>query len=153
MNNELKNNKTTFSFESLEVWKKAVEFAEEIIDLVEQLDTGRNHYRLIQQLEASSTSISMNIAEGQGRYSDKEFIHFLHIARGSLFETITLLQIFYDKGWVDHSILNRMKNSGSQVGMMINGLINYLRNNKRRPSTLDLSLKEEKHWIPDRGQE
>lgn len=110
MNKELKNHKTTFSFEGLEVWQKSVEFAEEVINPVEQIDTKRKHYRLIEQLEASSTSVSMNIAEGQGRYSDKEFIHFLHVARGFLFETITLLQIFYDKDWIDQSAFSRIKN-------------------------------------------
>ena len=85
---------TTLSYKDLLVWQKSLEFANNIIDLVENLDTKRNHYRLIEQIEAVSTSIPMNIAEGKGRYSTKELQHFMIIARGSLYETMTLLEIF-----------------------------------------------------------
>lgn len=74
-----------FTFEDLKVWPKAVDFAELVIKEIEVLETPRKHYRLIEQLEASSTSPSMNIAEGKGRFSKKEFIHYLYIARGSVF--------------------------------------------------------------------
>ena len=89
-----------FGFEDLEVWNKAIEFADQVIDLIECLDTNRKHFRLIEQLEATSTSIAMNIAEGKGRYSKKEFRQFLYIARGSLYETVTLLEIFRRRGWI-----------------------------------------------------
>lgn len=78
------------SFKDLIVWQKSLEFANEVIDLAEKMNTERRHYRLIEQLEAASTSIAMNIAEGKGRSSRKEFRHFLFIARGSLYETVTL---------------------------------------------------------------
>jgi len=64
-----------------------------VIDASECIDTGRQHYRLIEQIEAASTSIAMNIGEGKGRFSKKEFKHFCYIARGSLYETMTLLVI------------------------------------------------------------
>ena len=49
-----------FGYEDLDVWNKAVEFAVEVIELVESMSTGRKHYRLLEQVEASSASISMN---------------------------------------------------------------------------------------------
>lgn len=58
-----------FAFEDLMVWQKAVDFAENVIKLIDNWDAPRKHYRLIEQLEAASTSIAMNIAEGKGRYS------------------------------------------------------------------------------------
>jgi four helix bundle protein len=73
-----------FSFEDLEVYQKALDFSVSVIDVVDQLDTPRKHYRLIEQLESSSSSIALNISEGKGRYSKKEFRQFLYIARGSL---------------------------------------------------------------------
>src|SRR3990172_3386985 len=88
-----------FSFEDLEVWQKSVDFAVKVIDVIEIINTNRNHYRLIEQLESSVSSISANIAEGKGRNSKKEFIQYLYIARGSLFETITFLTIFHKKNW------------------------------------------------------
>ncbi len=103
---------TKFSFEDLEVWQKAVDFAVSVIDIVETLNSDRNHYRLIEQLESSVTSISVNIAEGKGRNSKKEFIHYLYIARGSLFETITFLIIFYKKKWISVSKLNDLQIEG-----------------------------------------
>ena len=87
----------TFAYENLEVWNKAVDFAVEVIDTVENISTGRKHYRLLEQIEASSTSIAMNIAEGKGRFSKKEFVQYLYISRGSLYETMTLLEIFRRK--------------------------------------------------------
>ena len=50
----------TFAYENLEVWNKAVDFAVDVIDTVENISTGRKHYRLLEQIEASSTSVSMN---------------------------------------------------------------------------------------------
>ena len=88
MSKELRTNSVKFSFEDLEVWQKAMDFADKVINVVDKLNTNRRHYRLIEQLESSATSVSMNIAEGKGRYSKKEFIRFLYIACRSLYETI-----------------------------------------------------------------
>jgi len=74
----------TFGYEDLEVWNKAVDFATAVIDTVESITTDRKHYRLLEQIEGSCSSIAMNIAEGKGRFSKKEFVQFLYISRGSL---------------------------------------------------------------------
>ncbi len=49
-----------FGYENLEVWSRSVDFAVKVIDIVKNLDTSRKHYRLLEQMEACSTSISMN---------------------------------------------------------------------------------------------
>ena len=69
-------------YKDLVVWQKSMTFANDVINVVETLNTTRYHYRLCEQLEAASTSIPMNITEGKGRNTNKEFICFLHIARG-----------------------------------------------------------------------
>jgi four helix bundle protein len=69
-----------FGFEDLEVWKRAIKFADKAISVTEKLNTQNKHFRLVENLEASATSIALNIAEGKGRYSKKEFIQFLYIA-------------------------------------------------------------------------
>jgi four helix bundle protein len=112
-----------FGFEDLEVWRKAVEFAKGVIELAESIETDRRHFRLIEQLEASSTSIALNIAEGKGRYSKKEFVQFLYIARGSLYETITLLIIFHKNNWVSDNQLDEAKAVGEEIGKMLSGMI------------------------------
>ena len=86
-----------FGFKKLIVWQKALDFADMVIDLTEHLNTSGKHFRLIEQIESSSASVSQNIAEGKGRKSKKEFEHYLYIARGSLYETVTLLNLFYKR--------------------------------------------------------
>lgn len=60
-----------FAFKDLNVWQKAIDFADDIISFSEDLNTNRKHFRLVEQMEAAATSISMNIAEGKGRDSKK----------------------------------------------------------------------------------
>ena len=108
------------------VWQKSMVFANDVIDLVEQLETGRNHFRLIEQLESASTSIAMNIAEGKGRNSKKEFMHFLYIARGSLYETLTLLEIFQMRHWINTDMFDKLELQSNEIAKMINGLIRSL---------------------------
>ena len=115
-----------FGYENLEVWNRAVDFAVRVIDLVETINTGRKHYRLFEQIEASSTSVSMNLAEGKGRFSQKEFVQYCYIARGSLYETVTLLEIFKRKGWISEEEFSSLKSEGIEIASMIRGLINSL---------------------------
>ena len=110
-----------FGYEDLQVWNRAVDFAVNVIELVETIDTGRKHYRLLEQIEASSTSVSMNLAEGKGRFSQKEFMHYCYIARGSLYETMTLLEIFKRKGWISEAGFLRLKSEGTEIASMVKG--------------------------------
>ena len=116
-----------FSFEDLEVWKKAVEFASNVIRLTEKIETDRKHYILIENCESAASSIAANIAEGKGRYSKKEFVHFLYIARGSLYESITQLIIFHKNEWISMEDIQRIKIDGGVIGKMISSLINSIK--------------------------
>lgn len=114
------------SYKDLLVWQKGMIFVNRVIDIIDTLDTPRKHYRLIEQLESAVTSIPMNIAEGKGRISNKEFMHYLYIARGSLYETLTLLEIFYMRDWLSKDQFNELEVQGNEIAKMINGLINSL---------------------------
>ena len=116
-----------FGYEKLEVWQRSVELSCNIIGIVDKLNTPRHHLRLIEQLEAASTSVPMNIAEGKGRYSKKEFVHFLYIARGSLYETVTLLEIFARLTWLDKEAFASIKNQTAEIAKMLNALINSIK--------------------------
>jgi four helix bundle protein len=116
-----------FSFEELEVYQKAVDFAVSVIDVVDQLDTPQKHYRLIEQLEASSTSVAANIAEGSGRFSKKEFKHFLYISRGSLYETVARLQILRKKNWVNEADYVGLYSQAEEISKMLSGLIKSIK--------------------------
>ena len=115
------------SFKDLIVWQKSLEFANEVIDLAEKMNTERRHYRLIEQLEAASTSIAMNIAEGKGRSSRKEFRHFLFIARGSLYETVTLLEMFKLRNWIELDQFAVLEEKSIMIAKMLNSLINAIK--------------------------
>jgi four helix bundle protein len=60
-----------FGYENLDVWNKAVDFAVKVVETVDNITTNRKHYRLLEQIESSSTSVPMNLAEGKGRFSKK----------------------------------------------------------------------------------
>jgi four helix bundle protein len=115
-----------FGYEDLDVWNRAVDFAVKVIELVETVDTGRRHYRLFEQIEASSTSVSMNLAEGKGRNSKKEFVQFCYIARGSLYETMTLLEIFRRKKWITDTAYLQHEKEAIEIVSMIKGLVNAI---------------------------
>ena len=120
------NRKMKFGYEDLAVWDRSVDFAVKVIELVETVDTGRKHYRLFEKNESSSTTVSMNMAEGKGRFSQKEFVQYCYIARGSLYETMTLLEIFKRKGWISEEKFSSLKSEGIEIASMIKGLINSL---------------------------
>jgi four helix bundle protein len=119
---------TTYSdYKDLLVWQKAIEFANAVLDASENLSSSSRHYRLMEQLESAATSVAMNIAEGKGRYSPKEFVRFLLIARGSLFETMTLLLIYQSRGWISKEIFDNLEKQSNEIGRMLNALINSVR--------------------------
>ncbi len=80
------------SYKDLEVWKKAVDFADDIYTYTEDFPK-REHYGLVAQIRKSAVSIASNIAEGSARHSNKEFIQFLIVARGSSAEVQTQMLI------------------------------------------------------------
>lgn len=67
----MKNEKKTLNdqpvYKELIVWQKSMDLAQSVIQLINEIETTRIHYRLFEQLEAAVTSIPMNIAEGKGR--------------------------------------------------------------------------------------
>ncbi len=116
-----------FSFQKLKVWQKAVEFAERVIRTIDVLEAPRKHYRLIEQLESASTSVALNIAEGKGRQTTKEFIQFLYIARGSLFEVITLLIVLRNVGWLKPEKMIEFQRMAEEITKMLNSLIKSMK--------------------------
>jgi four helix bundle protein len=121
------DNESLFSFQGLKVWQKSVLFSERVILTIDELKAPRKHYRLIEQLESTSTSVGMNIAEGKGRQTTKEFIQFLYIARGSLFEVITLLFILQKVGWIDIEKVGEFEDLAEEITKMINSLIKSMK--------------------------
>ena len=123
--------KYLFPFEKLDVWKMAVDLAEYILDLLEKLPQNK-HIRIIGQIESAAVSVPQNIAEGKGRQYKKEFIQFLHISQGSIYEVVTLNEIFRRRRLLSEEEAMEIRNRCEQIDRKLNGLINSLRG-KRRP--------------------
>jgi four helix bundle protein len=79
-----------FRFQDLKIWQLAIEIADELFDVADDLEK-KKLYRFAEQLRGSGMSMSNNIAEGSGSTSIKEFKLFLNIARRSTFENANIL--------------------------------------------------------------
>jgi len=115
-----------FPFEKLDVWQLALELAEMVLSLLERIPQNK-HIRLISQMEAAVVSPAQNIAEGKGRQYKKEFIQYLHIAQGSLFEVVTLSEVFRRKKLFQEEEAIEVRKLCEQIDRKLNGLINSLR--------------------------
>ena len=82
-----------FRFEDLEIWRMAIEVAELLFDIADELET-KKFYRFAEQLRGAALSAPNNIAEGSGSASKREFVQFLNIARRSTFENANMLIVF-----------------------------------------------------------
>ena len=88
-----------FRFQNLEIWKRAIEIADYLLDVASKMDE-RKFYRFSDQLRGAALSISNNIAEGAGSASKKEFAQFLNFAKRSCFENANMLILFARKGLI-----------------------------------------------------
>ena len=114
-----------FNFEKLEVWQKSVEFADTIYKNTKNYPK-EELFGITSQLRRASVSISLNIAEGAGRKSIKEFKHFIGMAYGSLAETITLLKISLKRKYLPNEIVDELYTSCEEIGKMLSGLTKTL---------------------------
>ncbi|PIU41473.1 MAG: four helix bundle protein [Candidatus Omnitrophica bacterium CG07_land_8_20_14_0_80_42_15] len=88
-----------FRFEDLDIWKLAIEYADELYDLIQKLPTAER-YNLTDQLRRAALSISNNIAEGSGVSTIKSFSSFLDISISSALEAVNLLHFASRRGFV-----------------------------------------------------
>jgi len=124
-----------FPFEKLDVWQLSVTLSEVVLGLLERLPANR-HLRLISQIESAVVSPAQNIAEGKGRQYKKEFVQFLHIAQGSLYEVVTLVEVFRRAGLFSEAESLKIRTHCEKIDRKINGLVNSLRG-KRRTQLVD----------------
>ena len=115
-----------FGFEQLELWKKAREFKNEVANEARKWPA-EEKFKLIDQVIRSSRSINALLAEGHGRFTFADQLHFCIQARGSLSETINHLIDAFDERYVTEERLNYFKEKGKEIERLLNGYINYLR--------------------------
>ncbi len=106
----------------LEVWKLAMEIAEDIYRVTETFPSSEK-FGLVSHLRKSTVSIPSNIAEGAGRNTKKEFVNFLHIAQGSLSELDTQLELSRRLGYIDKEEWKMLDDKMNKDDKMLSGLI------------------------------
>ena len=128
LNGTFMNEKAYQSFTELEVWKKARELKNEINKLTYSFPP-EEKFKLTDQLIRASRSVTASIAEGHGRYTFKDQIHFCIIARGSLSETHNHLIDALDCNNINQERLEYFKLKIEAVERILNDYIPFLRKN------------------------
>ena len=113
----------TYQFEKLTAWQKAKELAIAIYRLLNKFPQ-YEQFALSSQLRRAAISIPSNIAEGTGRISVKEKIHFLEISYSSLLETYCQLQIAVELSYISTEDLDAIKPLFFDTSRLISGLSN-----------------------------
>ena len=110
----------TFGYRNLIVWQKAEQLVKLVYAEVKRLPA-EERYALGDQIRRAVVSIPSNIAEGSGRASNRDYGHFLSIARGSLYETINQLEIAQDLGYA--TLTKDIEALAAEVGRMLTSLM------------------------------
>ena len=107
-----------FRFEGLDIWKKSIEIDDSLFEIAEEAEK-RKYYRYAEQLRAASMSISNNIAEGSGSFSNKDFANYLVISRKSVFECANVLFLFLRKKIISEQKKQKEYNELQTLSKMI----------------------------------
>jgi four helix bundle protein len=120
------------SYRELLVWQKAKALAVQVYQATEQFPKAET-YGLTSQIRRAAVSVASNIAEGQGRLTSGEFLHFLGQARGSLLELDTQLAIALDLNYLKADRYELLDHETYQVLGLLNRLIESLRKRPLKP--------------------
>jgi len=107
------------SFEKLEVWKRSCKLAVEVYNSLKDC----RDFGMKDQMNRAAVSIPSNIAEGAERDSEKEFVRFMHIAKGSAAELRTQLYIAEKAGILSIDVTKSHVQELKEISAMLHGLI------------------------------
>ena len=115
------------SYEELEIWRSSRRLATRVYALAKEQNSLQRDWDLCRQMRRSAVSVVSNIAEGFDRGSNKEFLHFLYIAKGSVAELRTQLYLACDLGYVEADTINQLLREYQVLSRQIGRLIAYLK--------------------------
>ena len=110
-----------FYYRKLNVYHQSVELVARVYGLTKSFPS-QEQYGLTNQVQRAVVSVPSNIAEGMGRFSNKERVHFLEIANGSLMETMCQLEIALLLGYINQQQFDELELFISEVTKMLVGL-------------------------------
>ena len=116
------------SYRDLLVWQKSMDFAEHVYRVLRKFPQ-EERYALCDQLRRAVVSIPSNIAEGRGRDTSRDFAHFLTLARGSLNEVATQLELATRLGYMKSG--TGLYEETEEIRKMLNAMIRRLRQNEK----------------------
>ena len=111
----------SFAYRKLVVYQYARRYVNDIYLLTKRYPA-EERFALCNQLQRASVSITSNIAEGMSRFSEKDKVHFLEIAFGSLLETMSQLEVSLDLGYISIEDYNNMERQVVDISRMLSGL-------------------------------
>ena len=112
------------NFRELTVWHDSIALTKQIYDTIKGFPKDEI-FALTSQIKRAMVSVPSNIAEGCGRDTIKDFVHFLHISRGSLYELETQIEISKVLDYISEEEYVTILNSISIIQRKINKLISY----------------------------
>jgi four helix bundle protein len=118
------------SFKDLAAWQESIQLAAAVYRITAHFPENERQ-GISHQLRKAAVSVASNIAEGNGRYSPADTLRFLYISRGSLNELETQLIISCRIGYLEASRLDEICGKIVNCGRLLNGLISYLRKNRK----------------------
>ena len=118
-----------FMFENLEVYQKAVDFADQVAGLTERFPRGYSF--VADQLNRAALSVATNLAEGNGRFTKADRRNFFTIARASAQECVPLLEVARRRSLLNSETHQELKSTLEEVAKMLSGLIRGLDRRKR----------------------
>ncbi|MCK4572287.1 four helix bundle protein [candidate division WOR-3 bacterium] len=116
-------------FEDIKAWQKSRELVKEIYYITNNKKFMKD-WSLKEQVRRAAVSIISNIAEGFSRQTDKEFIQFLYIAKGSASEIQSHLYLSLDLGYLSKEEFKKVYIETEEISKMISGFIRYLKDSK-----------------------
>lgn len=118
-----------FRFEKLEVWQKAIVFADTVYSVTGAFPNDER-FGLTNQMRRASVSVSSNIAEGSGRSTNPDFARFVEIAYASVMEVVSQSHIASRQQYLSTDNFNALVKQADELARMLSGLRNSLRGNK-----------------------
>jgi four helix bundle protein len=117
----------TESYKDLVVWQKWIELVDELYSITKSFPK-EEMFGLTSQIRRAAVSVPANIAEGWGRNSTKNYIQFIRISIGSLYEVETLLVIATNQKYISKQIKIDLSDKIDELGKMTNSLLKRFEN-------------------------